>query len=216
MGLYRAVRRRNQPLPLPMLCSSGQPGGARARAPAACSSRPNGPGKNGPVRPAEPGPDEPTRAQASILGHLGAAVAWKRDGQSTGARGRAGRAAEATRYPWFGGGGRRLMISSPSSISKPDCSRCFTTRSAIMWRASSGACSVMIRRSRSRLRVTAKPIEKASWSRNERGSHRRRLFWFVLRRHVIAWRRGSCQGDAALLAVILGASAFGLQTGRRR
>jgi hypothetical protein len=40
--------------------------------------------------------------------------------------------------------------------------RCSTTRVAGCWRASSGACSLRIRRNSSRLRVTAKPIEKAS------------------------------------------------------
>jgi hypothetical protein len=51
---------------------------------------------------------------------------------------------------------------------EPDCSRCSITRMASICRALSRACSLRIRRNSSRLRVIAKPIENASWSRNER------------------------------------------------
>jgi hypothetical protein len=48
-----------------------------------------------------------------------------------------------------------VSVWPSSSISKPDCSRCLTTRSASCVLASSGACSLTNRRSRARLLAVA-------------------------------------------------------------
>jgi hypothetical protein len=107
--------------------------------------------------------------------------------------GEAGGAAEAASYPWFRVGGRLLSTWCSSSITKPDSSRCLITSSASCARASSDVCSVKIRRSSSRFRAIERPIEKASWSRNERWSTERVL---VLFEPVIARCREGCQGGS--------------------
>jgi hypothetical protein len=56
-----------------------------------------------------------------------------------------------------------------------------------------GQCSLSNRRRRSRLQLTAKPIEKVNWSRKERWS--RGMFWYVPT--VIAWAGRAVKGVAA-------------------